>query len=405
MFIKGTSGVGSHPKLHTYEEGYLLPVLKGSELLFGQRHKGLLRQLRDLAELPPEDFDRSYGQLIQNFLEFVQVLPHKPNGILGSLCNYSLARATITFQKYCHARRLQTSPLLKFAVFSAALLQDVALVMANQRIILVNDADEFVRDWNPFAGSLLTQTKFYKMYPISASYFHISAEVTPMLAKQLLSNELFLWLSDDLTIFSDWLSALLGQPGDESKQITFAVALIKRDDIFEILNTLDGALVDMQEPTDLKQAEDFFQWLKKGIATSEIAINTDDALVHVVQEGVLIERQLFKQYVDLYRLPIDYMKLAVLFGNLLGIPKKGGNDYMHAFYLSGNDSAKFTSFTGGMAQKGKTTHEGLIVDPQLLLLNKETSAKISAFQSAKMMVSMQQQFPLQANLAYNLRKS
>ena len=100
MFIKTGSGIGSHPKLHTYEEGYLLPVLSGDKLHFGQRHKGLLRQIRDLSELSQVDFDSSYGQLIQNYMEFVQVLPHKTSGILGSLLNYGLARAAVTFQKF-----------------------------------------------------------------------------------------------------------------------------------------------------------------------------------------------------------------------------------------------------------------------------------------------------------------
>ena len=392
MFIKSTSSVGSHPKLHTYEEGYLLPVLNSTELLFGQRHRGLLRQIRDLAELSQEDFDASYGQLIQNFMEFVQVLPHKSNGILGSLLNYGLARAVTCFQKYCQLHRLQTSPLLKFAVFSAALLKDVALVMSNQRIILVSDEGEFIRDWNPFSGSMIGQSKFYKMYPITAAYFRIESEVTPMLAKQLIPRELFLWLSDDLSIFSDWLSALLGQEGDESRIITHALALIKREDILSILNALDGALVDSKEPID-KNSDDFLKWLKAGIANGEITINTDKSAVHVVADGVLIESRLFKQYADLFRLPVDYMRLYLLVGNAFGIPSKGGNDLMHAFYHSPGEALKSTSFTGGMAHQGKALREGLVIDAQLLLLSRETAANASGLKSGKAITVANQQRP------------
>src|SRR6476646_5113214 len=114
MFIRGSSGVSSHTTLHTYEQGYLLPVLKGHELLFGPRHKGILRLFRDLAEVPADEFDATYGKLLNNFMEFVQVLPHKNGGILGSLLNYGLARASAAFQKYCQMKKGQTTPLLKF---------------------------------------------------------------------------------------------------------------------------------------------------------------------------------------------------------------------------------------------------------------------------------------------------
>lgn len=394
MFIKTGSGIGSHPKLHTYEEGYLLPVLSGDKLHFGQRHKGLLRQIRDLSELSQVDFDSSYGQLIQNYMEFVQVLPHKTSGILGSLLNYGLARAAVTFQKFCQLGRLQATPLLKFAVFSAALLKDVARVMTNQRIILVNDEGEFLRDWNAFSGSMIGQANYYKMYPITAAYFRFSSEVTPILAKQLIPRELFLWLSDDLVIFADWLSALLDQENEDSKIISWVLALIKREDIILVLSTLDGALVDMLSPTN-EDAEAFLKWLKDAIANDKILVNADDSGVTVVPEGVLLETKLFKQFVDISKRPVDYSVLQHVVGNLMGIPSKGGQDYFHAKYSGlGASTASFASFAGGIAQKGKASREGVVVDAQMLLLSRETAANVSALKSAKAMIANNQQKPL-----------
>lgn len=366
MFIKGITGVGSHPKLHTYEEGYLLPVLKGDELLFSHRHKGLLRQLRDLAELPNDDFDISYNALVTHFMEFVQILPHKANGILGSLLNYSLARAISVFQKYCQIRKNQTTPLFKFAVFSAALLKDVGRVISNQRIIMVDNDGNYINDWNPFSGSMVGVTEFFKMYPISSTYLRIETEATPLLARQLISPDVFLWLSSDLAVFSDWLAALLNEEGVGSKEITWALSLIKRDDILAILNTLDGAEVDKLPPI-LSDVDNFHKWLKEGIEKGDIPINTDDAMVHVVNEGVFIERRLFKYYIDLYRLPVDYAKLCVLYGNSMGIASKGGTDFIHAFYLSPHEHASFTTFAG---TKNRSSREGLVADSKLLFKNK-----------------------------------
>src|SRR3990167_10441962 len=228
MFIKGSGSVGSHPKLHTYEAGFLLPVLTESELLFGSRQKGLLRQLRDLAfEFLQEDYDRSYGTLIKNFMELVQVIPHKTGGIIGSLFNYSLSRSVVTLQKYCRLKKSQTTPLLKFAVFSAALLKDVGRVMSNQRIILTNQDGNFITEWNPLSGFMIDQGQFYKMYPINAMYLKIEKEATPLLARQLMPQDTFLWLSNDIAIFTDWLAALLDEEGVGAKQITWIISLIK----------------------------------------------------------------------------------------------------------------------------------------------------------------------------------
>lgn len=395
MFIKGTSGVGNYPKLHTYEEGFLLPVLSFEELLFGHRHKGLLRQIRDLVpEFSQADFDRSYGNLMRNFIEFTQVLPHKSNGIMGSLLNYGLSRAIAVFQRYCQSRKTQTTPLIKFAVFSAALLKDVGRVLSNQRIVLTDAEGEFYRDWNPFSGNMVGQSQFYKMYPVSAMYLKIEKEATPLLARQLMSPDIFLWLSSDLVLFSDWLAALLGEEGVGSKEISLAVALIKREDILAILNTLDGALVDLLPPHD-PHAEAFYRWLKDGIEKGEIAVNTDDASVHVVNEGVLIEKKLFKQFADLSKLPVNFAVVFTQFGNLMGIASKGGNDYLHAAYFSPGESSSFTTFSGKGAQAGKSaTHEGMVVEAKDIFM--KDIPDHSKLKSAKAMITEYHQTPVQA---------
>lgn len=396
MFIKGTPGVSSHPKLHTYEEGYLLPVLTGETLLFGQRHKGLLRQLRDLSGATTDEFDRSYGILLTHFMEFVQVLPHKSNGILGSLLNYSLARACAVFQKYCHARKAQATPLFKFAVFSAALLKDVGRVITNQRVVLVDDQGDFQSDWNPFSGSMVGQTDFYKMYQIGPSYLRIEAEVTPLIARQLISRDVFLWLSSDLSVFSDWLAALLGQEGVGSKEITWALALVKREDILAILNTIDGAGIEMSESIATEQGEAFYKWLKEGIDKGEIAVNSDDAGIHVVNEGVLIEHKIVKQFATAARMSENFRVIFQQFVNIMGVGKINGNDFLVAKYFAPTESTgtNYGAFTGGMTQRARTVHEGVVVNKDAIFTKKENTSK-STLQSAQSMANANHQQPSQ----------
>lgn len=393
MFIKGSSGVATHPKLHTYEEGFLLPVLSADELLFGQRHKGLMRQIRDLANISDADFNVTYGDLLKNFMEFTQVLPHKSNGVLGSLLNYSLARAVATFQKYCQFRKSQTTPLLKFAVFSAALLKDVGRVMSNQRIMLTDDQGESLKEWNPLSGSMIAQSQFYKMFPIASYYLRIETEATPLLARQLMPRDVFLWLSNDLSLFSDWLAALLNQEGVGSREITWALALIKREDIIAILNTLDGAAIDSDATLSTEHADAFYRWIKEAIAKGEITANADDSGLFRVPEGILLEKKLFKQFADYCGLSVNFTVVYVQFGNLMGIAKKGGNDYLHAAYFSPSEaSSSYTTFSSGTANKGKSAKEGMVVDAELLFLNKEVPA-LSNLKSAKTMMAQHHHIP------------
>jgi hypothetical protein len=393
MFIKGISSVGSHPKLHTYEAGYLLPVLTGEELLFSSRHKGLLRQIRDfIPEFSHDDYDRSFGKLLTHFMEFVQVLPHKTSGIIGSLLNYSLARAVAPLQKYYQFKKTKATPLLKFAVLSAALLKDVGRVLSNQRVVLTDETEEFYRDWNPFSGSMLGQAPFYKMYPISATYLKIEKEATPLLARQLIPQDIFLWLSNDLALFADWLAALQGEEGVGSKEISLAISRTKREDIMTILNVLEGASVDMLAPQD-PTLDDFYQWLKDGIEKGDIKVNTDDAGVHVVNEGVLIEKKIFKQFADLSKAPVNFAVVLTQFGNMMGIVSKGGNDFLNAAYFSPSEStANIRTFSGNMAQQSKSTvREGIVVNAKDIFM--KTIPAASELQSAKSMTTDYQQKP------------
>ncbi|MDP1573854.1 MAG: TraI domain-containing protein [Coxiellaceae bacterium] len=392
MFIKSTSGVASHSKLHTYEEGYLLPVLTKDELLFSQRHKGLLRLVRDLAEISDDDFNRSYGSVLQNFMEFTQVLPHKTSGILGSLLNYGLANGVAVFQKYCQLRKLQTNPLLKFAVFTAALLHDLGRVLTNQRIVLVDENGDFIRDWNPFLGSMVGQAKFFKMYPIAASYLRLEKEVTPLFARQLIPVDCFLWLSSDPVIFSDWIAALLGEEGVGAKEITFALALVKRDDIIAVLTTLDGANTDMTAPIATELGEEFYRWLKKGLESGEIPVNTDDANVHSVAEGVLLEKALFKKFVEQSNLNVNFLTVYHQMADLMGL-KKAGADFLNAVYYSPSESSSnYSSFTNSVAARARLHREGMLVDAINVFIRNDVNST-SALRSTKAMRAAHYQSP------------
>lgn len=368
MFIKSGAGVAGHPKLHTYQEGYLLPILSYDELLFGPRHHGLLRQFFDLAELPKADYDQTYGELLRNFVEFVQVVPHKRGGVLGSLLNYGLARTSAVFQKYCHLKKEETSPLLKFAVFSAALLKNIGRIVSNQRIILTNDLGDYMDDWNPLSGSMIDRASYYKMCPINANYLRIESEVTPLLARQVIPHEAFLWLSSDLLVFSDWLAALLDEEGVGSRQLTSALQLAKREDIVAILSTLDGADADQKLAASTEQGDAFYHWLRESITSGLLALNNPDSGVSITPQGLFIDNKVFVQFAQLFRLPVNFMIIRAQFGNALGIIKRSGEDFFHANVFGTSDiMTNYASFSSHTQKH--TVRDGVIAPIENIVMH------------------------------------
>ena len=182
---------------------------------------------------------------------------------MGSLLNYGLARASVVFQRFCQQRVKKITPLLKYAVFSAALLKDVGKVVSQQHITLVDTDGNYLNDWNPLTGTMLGQAEFYKIYQMGERYLRIESEITPLLAQKVMPREGFLWLSSDLAIFSDWLAALLGEEGVGGREIAWSLALMKPEELVNVLTTLDGATVDMGMPESTQWAEAFLAWLKE----------------------------------------------------------------------------------------------------------------------------------------------
>ena len=358
MFIKGSPGL-SRSALRTYQEGYILPILSANELLFSNRHKELLRQFRDFSGLSSETHDQLYTQLIHRFVEFAQVLPYKPNGVLSSLIHYGLARASIVLQKYMQKKRLQTTPLLIYAIFSAALLKDLGRIISQQQVILVDQNGEYLKDWNPITGAMNEQADYYKIYQLSTAYIRIESEVTPILARQLMSEQGFTWLSSDLSVFTDWLAALLGQEGLGGKEVTWGLSLIKQEDLIQALNNLSDIGVDMQEPIATEQGEAFYKWLKESIASGDMTVNKEDSGVHLVEEGVFIDKKIFQQFVDFAKTLTNPAEVFAQFSSVMGITSTGYLLYVQYFaHQGGLGSAAFSS---GLGQKTNTTREGMVV--------------------------------------------
>lgn len=359
-FISARRGQGPAVKLQVYKSGYQLPVLKSHQLLSAGRHQGLLQQVREISGLDDAHFELLYEGAVNQLVEFVQVLPAQQNGALSTLMNQSLARAVLALKQFAFNREdAEPDPLLNYACFTSALLMDVAKVVVNQKIVIVNNDGEYVEEWRPFEKSLVDlNATFYKIYPIAPVYQRLDKAITPLLARQLLPEAGFLWLASDPDVLADWLDAL-NQDDVRGGRVSHTLTLVEPEDVEDLVDSLVPVAVEQVEPIDNTLGEDFLTWLKN-LFEEDIEVNAPDSEVHIVEEGMFIERKMFKRYVDMMNIAEHADKVFAQFGNLMGI----STEFLGTKYLSHYPSdAPKGMHISPLSRQGTAMRVGVVIDP------------------------------------------
>jgi len=390
VFVKSTNEKSKTFKLQAYKPGMCIPVFPASSLLADKRHQFFLEQLGELSKLPVEHHKTLYERLIHRFVEFVQVLPDRHDNFLCGLMNNGLLRGINSLYQFT-LDYSDATPLERYAVFTAAMLKDIASVVVNQKIFITDDEGATTKIWDPFEGTLQDDKKaeFYKIIPLSSLYQRINHSITPLLARQLLSKQAFAWITSDAKIFVDWLDVLRGDDAEGGGRIVRTVQLIKHKIPENLLiNTLPAVAVTLQESPATLYGDGFFTWLKNGIIHGEIKVNTPDANVHVIPQGVFIEKgAIFKQYVDLHvNVPVNMFSVFQQLGNLFGLTKLGGDDYrimqlFSEFQDVGKKSDR-SSFASPFSARANQIREGMLIgDPGLIFMNGKVPSTTSYLKS------------------------
>ena len=385
MFIKQTPADMNAIRFKAYKEGYLLPVMSSDSMMDSFRYQAVIQQLQTVSGLEEEAFQSLYLTLIHDFASFVQLLPRQTNGLLGGLLSEGIARAILVMQ----APENQSLSLLnKYALFSAALLCDIGHVVCSHCVIVTDKAGNFMSEWQPFEGAMsVKDDAHYKIYPRHYLQQRLQGSITVLLARQLMSHEGFLWISSDFNIYSQWLDALNGEDG-RGGGIRSALALVKLDDIMDLLNALGQLSEELTVPSVNREGEAFFRWLRDGISNQTIAVNTSDALVHVVDDGVFIDDKIIKKFSDLSPSAIGLFVVKHQVGNLLGIPQKCGEDFLHAMFFG--EAAGFSGVTSG----SRSNRSGMVLnDASILDLSGRYTAKSPFVNTHQTLQSNTQQVP------------
>lgn len=263
MFLKPDSFKGN-VKSSPFSRG-IIPVLSALDLLQTPHHQAIQQEIIKLLAQPDEFFQEAVTDLLENYAEFVQLIPGEDEPKLGGLLDLGLRRAQLVLELMREGEAVPEihDPLFLYATFSAALLSEVSQVFVNKKIIFADFAGNYLNDWSPFTDSMLVQAEYYRVRPYYLPPAQISPYMTPLLARQLLPTAVFNWLANDLFIFEQWLAAL---SGDEERggQVGYWLSRIKVK-LVPSLHKTDGFPVKIHEASETELGDEFFDWLNENL--------------------------------------------------------------------------------------------------------------------------------------------
>ena len=293
-----------------YQLGQVLPVWPSAKLLAATRHQTLFHEIHELSALPEAHFKALYRPAINHYAEFVQVLAEEPSGGLGGLLNLGLARGVLALRQFATeaGSKIDADPLVNYAIFTAGLFFDVAKVISQQEIAICTNAGNYMQAWYPYLGSMVEQhLEFYKIYPYETSVYQaLNHDAAALLARQMMPSEGFAWLSSDLELFIDWLASLRGEQGEGGRKISRWFSLICMEDILIFLKNLPQVPVEAITPAAPEFEDQMYIWLREGIANGSITVNTHEAGVHILDNGILyLNNELFKRFLEARKMAGD----------------------------------------------------------------------------------------------------
>jgi len=379
-----------------YRIGQRLPIRTANALLNDKRYAFYIEQVKRLTQLPNEHFEHFYLAFIERFAEFVQVIPETRDAPLGTLLSSGLLRGLNTLDVFV-TQFGDPTPLERYALFTACVLRDIGRVITQQKIFITGETGITVKHWQPFCGPMTEEIEgdSFKIIPLSTTFERLNRSVRLTLARQVMGENGFLAIASDLRLFMEWLEALEEEDEDGNGRLVCAIKLYRREG-GGLMDGLPLAAIEILDSPDTEHADVFYTWLITGLEDGSIKTNTSDSLVHLTELGVFVEMPgIFKQFTDLYNVPVNQFVLFTQIGNLLGVPAQGGDDHHHT-QLFGKQKQLLSDYPdangiksglpGLLTGKQSVLREGVLLDVNTVFINKsppditpyiKTSAKSS----------------------------
>lgn len=320
--------------------GNVQPVLDAQLLIDTLDLGSAIAVLRIKLAFPPEVFALAARPLIDGHAEFVQMLPVAGSGRFGELGG-QLQRALATAIRALDRRRGQILPRgaapevigaqahrWTYAVFVAALLRDLPQASQGMQVWMQVGAG-IPLVWIPAAGPMrVCGALGYRIEALPTGA--LSGEVDPAIALRLFERcvpaPIQDWLREDHALMAELracLSGLEDPTGVISELLvsnvtrsslppTAAVSPVPRMPVATtaavvsapaaqtVTTVYSPEFLEKVNPVESALAGQFMAWLRQGVLGGALPVNTPDALVYVVAEGLLLASpRIFREFAKL----------------------------------------------------------------------------------------------------------
>lgn len=254
----------------------IYPVRKASVRLKLGVFNELISELKVLLKLPGDLYDQMYHQLLENYANFVQLLPEQEafpsHSMLGNSLkrSYTVLKAFLPLIEAREGKRFMETDRgsrLVYAVFSAMLLFRVAKLFGDKHISLCDQQGKFIANWRYYDEPMTANARYFRMRSGQCMPPQVISDMTLVIAKQIMPVLGFSWLAEDKVLLGHWFKAL--NIYDE----LFGVHDINLD----IEALMQASQLDIKAESDYEVAdgvllgEAFWEWLSDHIANQRDA--------------------------------------------------------------------------------------------------------------------------------------
>jgi len=305
----------------------LVPVIPVERLLDDKKRQPLLQQINTTIGLDASGFHKFALPVIHNMARHCQQLPETSlyyshaGGFIDRALNRTeaalhLVRHILVLEQ--HEKPSEEQKIWLYALFSAAMLKNVGALYTDYNVDLFDTNGQLIKRWQPLLEDLSSTNKYYDYHFLRGDDIVFRNRITLLIARQIMPNTGFTWLTSNPDVFAVWL-ALLQEDRDSAGPLAAifdrADAIAMQRDINDYLTKnaawIEGAGNRMSTFTDTTPMNDvdkerlmgaeFIAWLTQNLEQGNIIINKVPMLMEVLPTGIVMSPQLFDMFAQEHR--------------------------------------------------------------------------------------------------------
>lgn len=380
----------------------LTQITLPKQLLILPKRQQLIDEFKAMLELPRERFEEVGESLLMNLAAYLQELPETRNSYFSTragFLNHAFSRTQAALNS-CRAYFVSDdgkpaktlSPEQQrwmYTLFSAALLKGVGKVFVDFLVELYDSSGDYVGRWAPLKGSMRHQGGYFYDYDFDVAHQgSYRRRVTLLLARQIMPDAGFEWLSEDKDVLEIWLALLEDDSRDAG---TLGMIMDKADAIainrffsemaVEHFNKREGdiGIYAKKETTfgssekdlnqilkegDVPQAGiEFVKWLNRSLATARLMINQSP--LFMVPGGLLMSPDVFQLFI----------REHPQFKSWVAVQQGLTQMQLHSTGPNGEIMQKFVQNKTGQAVSGVVISQvGVVTPQQMKMVNLKNGA-------------------------------